>query len=293
MPATFDLLEPEFATEVVDSLSYYDGEARVVAGSTAVTILLRQGLLRPAALVSINRLQDLADISYEDGSVRMGALVTHRGVETSPLVRQHLPALAETFGRVANVRIRNAATVGGVVAEADYASDPPAALLAMRAAVEVLGPDGPRELGMEGFCTGFYETVLQPNELVTGIRVPVPSPAARAVYEKFATRSSEDRPCIGVFALVELAHDGRTCKDLRVSVGAAAEIPQLFEDVMLQASGAVLDDEAVRTIAEQYADRIETISDVRGSAWYRTQMVRVWVRRAIERARGLCLEAVA
>jgi aerobic carbon-monoxide dehydrogenase medium subunit len=293
MPASFALLRPDSDTEVVDNLTRYGPDARIVAGATALTILLRQGLIRPSALVSLERVPGLSDIRLDDGYVTIGARVTHRSVETSPLVRQLMPALALTFGQVANIRVRNAATVGGVLAEADYASDPPAALLALGASVETLGPDGRQEVSIGRFFTGFYETVLAPNQLVTGVRIPIPSPSARAVYEKFATRSSEDRPCVGVFALVRLADDGRTCADLRVSVGAAAEVPQLFEDVLALARGRVLDDELIRGIADQYAERIETISDMRGTAWYRTEMVRVWVRRALERAHEQSLEAAA
>src|SRR6185295_5939038 len=144
--------------------------------------------------------------------------------------------LAFTFGTVANVRVRNAATVGGVLAEADYASDPPTAFLALDASVEVASPGGARQIAIGDFFRGFYETALEPNEIVTHVRVPLPATGTSAVYEKFVTRSSEDRPCVGVFAALRVADDGR-CDELRVAAGAVAEVPQRFPDIEALAHG--------------------------------------------------------
>ncbi len=285
MPQAVAFLQPGSAQEAVELLDQYGDEAKVVAGATALTILLRQHLIRPSALLSIGSLPGLDEIRREDGFLHVGALVTHRAVELSPLVRESLPVLARTFETVANVRVRNAATVGGVLAEADYASDPPAAFLALDATVEALGPSGQHDIPIADFFRGFYETALESNEIVTGVRVPVPAGGTRAVYEKFVTRSSEDRPCVGVFASVRTAADGRTCEDVRVAVGAASEVPQRFPDVEARARGQALDEDVVGSIADAYAERVDTLSDMRGSAWYRTEMVRVWVRRALENAR--------
>ena len=138
---------------------------------------------------------------------------------------------------------------------------------------------------MNEFTVSFYSTALEPSEIVTAVRVPVPQPGTHAVYHKFVTRSSEDRPCVGVAGVVRLAADGKTAEDVRVSVGAAAEIPQRFPELEQELLGRELDDAAMRSIADGYAERIDTLDDMRGSSWYRTQMVRVWVRRALEDAR--------
>jgi aerobic carbon-monoxide dehydrogenase medium subunit len=277
VPRDIAFLEPHTVHEAVALLDAHGDDARIIAGATAVSILLRQGLIHPSALISISKLPGLGDIRSSGGELHIGALVTHRHVETSALVRQMLPALAETFGTVANIRIRNAATVGGVLAEADYASDPPAAFLALDAVVHVLGPKGARRIPIADFVQGFYATALAPNELVTHVSLPIPSQPVRAVYEKFITRSSEDRPCVGVFAVVMA--DG-----VRVAVGAAAETPQRFPDIEAVAEGQPLTDRLIDAIADAYAERIDTLSDMRGSAWYRTEMIRVWVRRALQKA---------
>jgi aerobic carbon-monoxide dehydrogenase medium subunit len=284
MPGHMAFLRPRSPEETVAILDHYGDEARVVAGSTAVSILLRTGLIRPQALVSIAHLPDLATIRRENGTLHIGALTTHRAAETNPLLEESLPSLAYTFSTVANVRVRNAATVGGVLAEADYASDPPAAFLALDATVHALGPSGTRSIPITSFFRGFYETALASNEIIVGVSVPIPPPNTRSVYEKFVTRSSEDRPCVGVFAQVTLVEDNRTCADLRVAVGAASETAQRFPDVEARVRGQSLDEDAARAVADAYAERIDTLSDLRGSAWYRTEMVRVWVRRAILRA---------
>ena len=285
MPGSLAFYHPRSLEEAVGLLAELGDEAKVVAGSTALSILLRQRLIAPAALVDIGRLPGLGAIAVRDGQLVLGALVRHRDVERSPIVREHLPVVAETFGRVANVRVRNAATVGGVMAEADYASDPPAVFVALDAIVDAHGPGGAREIPAREFFVAFYETALEPAEIVTGVRVPLPPPGSRAVYEKFVTRSSEDRPCVGVAAVVRLGAD-RTVEDLRVAVGAAAETPQRFPEIEAEAHGRRLDDALTRRVADRYAEPIDTLDDMRGSAWYRTEMVRVWVRRAIDHAAG-------
>lgn len=290
MPGSLAFYHPSTIDEAVRLLAELGDEAKVVAGSTALTLLLRQGLIAPSGLVNIGRLPGLDGIAVRDGELVLGALVRHREVELSPLVREQLPIVAETFGRVANVRIRNAATVGGVVAESDYASDPPALLVTLDATIDAVGPNGARSIPASEFFVAFYETALEPAEIVTAVRVPIPPTGTRTVYEKFVTRSSEDRPCVGVAAAVRLNADGAV-EDLRVTVGAAAETPQRLPDVESMARGRRLDETLAREVADRYADAIEALDDMRGSAWYRTEMVRVWVRRAIEHAAGTGAEA--
>jgi carbon-monoxide dehydrogenase medium subunit len=278
------LLQPKTLAETIDCLAQYGDEARIVAGATALSILLRQRLLQPSALVSIGGLPGLSAIEVRDGYLRIGALATHRAVELSPLVKRAVPVLAQAFGVVANVRVRTVATVGGVLAEADYASDPPPVILALDGEVETFGPAGGRLIPAREFFVGFYETALAPGEMVTGLRLAIPPDGTYAVYEKYVTRSREDRPCLGAVAAVRLGADGRTCLELRVAVGAVAEVPQRFAEVEALARGSWLDADVIRAIADGYAERVDTLADMRGSAWYRTEMIRVWVRRAIEHA---------
>lgn len=277
---------PASLGEALGLLAAHGEDARAVAGSTAVSIMLRNGLIRPSVLVALGGIGGLRGISVGPDAVELGALVTHRQVELHAGVRAAIPALVYTFAAVANPRVRNAATVGGVVAEADYASDPPATLIGLGADIVAEGPAGRRTIPASAFFVAFYETALRPGELVTAVRVPMPAAGTSAVYRKYVSRSSEDRPCVGVFASCRpSAGGGATWDDVRVAVGAAGETPARFPDLEAAASGTDLGDDIVATIADGYAARIDTLDDVRGSAWYRTEMVRVWVRRALDAAR--------
>jgi carbon-monoxide dehydrogenase medium subunit len=243
-------------------------------------ILLRARLIEPSAFVSISEVEGLGQITVEDGKLVLGALATLDAVASSPVVHEAVPGLAEVFDVVGNIRVRCAATVGGLLAEADYASDPPCALLALDAEVVIKGPEGTRVVALADFLVGYYQTVLEPDELVVAVRVPLSEPGAVAVYEKFRTRSSEDRPCVGVFASATTAADG-TCTSVRLAIGAVSERPERFADLEQAAVGAVLDEDVAKQIADGYAERIKTLDDMRGSSWYRTEMVRVWGRRAL------------
>jgi carbon-monoxide dehydrogenase medium subunit len=273
----FQVSRPETIGEAVALLKTVDG-SKAVAGSTAVTIMLRQGLIRPTMLVSLGGLDGLRDIRVKGDQLEIGALCTHRNVETSPVVRQFAPLLAEAFSKVGNIRVRNVATVGGVVAEADYASDPPAALTALDAEILVHGSRR-RSIPVGSFFVGFYETVLEPHEIVTGIRVPIKKHHGYA-YLKYTSRSSEDRPCVSAAALVDLGESG-VCRSARIAVGGATEVPLTIREAEETLVGRVIDEAAARDIGEAYAAAADPLSDMRGSAWYRRQMISVWVRRSL------------
>jgi aerobic carbon-monoxide dehydrogenase medium subunit len=260
-------------TDVQEALALraeHGDDATVLAGGTFLGILMNQGFLAPSAFLSLGRVDALRGIQAAGGELRIGAMTTHREMERSERVRAGWPVLARAFGLVASPRVRNQATVGGVLADADYASDPPAVLQALGARVVLRSPRAEREVGIDELILGYYETCIEPDELLVEVIVP-PCPE-RAVYRKFRSRSSEDRPCVAVAA----TRDGER---VRVVVGAVAEVPQEFPDVC--AAGA-LDARVAREIAAAYAERIEPMSDARGSAAYRRRVTEVEVRRALE-----------
>ena len=237
-------------------------DATVLAGGTFVGILMNQGLLAPAALLSLARVEELRRVEVVDGELRVGAMVTHRTVERE--VRDGWPVLARAFSLVASPRVRNVATVGGVLADADYASDPPAMLAALGARAVLRSPRGDRTVSVGELILGYYETCIEPDELLVEVRVP-PQPE-RATYRKFRSRSSEDRPCVAVAAVNGGA-------GVRVVVGAVAETPQDFPELC---------DGEPAEIGARYAERIEPLSDSRGSAAYRRRVIAAEVRRAVE-----------
>lgn len=279
--------EPTTVEEATALLADLGEAAKVLAGGTWLTIVLKQGLLAPEALVSLHRIPGLDRIEVDaDGTLRVGARVTHRQMECSDVVRAGWPMLAETYRVVANVRVRHQATVGGNLCDADYASDPPTTLTALDAEVVAISARGERRIPVADLIVGHYETVLAPAELVTEVRVPPLPAGASGVYIKYRSRSHEDRPCVGVAALVVTDGEG-VCRDLRVTVGAVASTPQRLREAEAIARGRVLDEGVAREVARAYAAAIDPLADIRGSAWYRTRMIEVWVRRAILAANGV------
>jgi carbon-monoxide dehydrogenase medium subunit len=281
-----EILEPRSVDEAVSALGQHGDDAKVIAGGTALVLMLKNRLVAPEYLISLGQVAGLNGIAYEPGlGLRLGALVSIRQAEMSSVVREHFPTLAETFGKVASVRVRHQATVGGNMSEADYASDPPCVLVALRARAVAEGPNGRREIPLTDFFQDFYETALAPDEILTEVIVPEASKTAKQTYIKYVTRSSEDRPCIGACAWVDADESG-ACQELRVTLGAVAGTPQEFAEAEGWANAQQLGPDLIRQIADHYAEHIDPVSDMRGSAWYRKQMASVFVRRAIEGALG-------
>jgi len=261
-------LAPASLEEALSLKAERAGNATVVAGGTFVGLMVNQRLLVPEAFLSLQRVGGLDSIEAGE-ELRLGALATHRSVELAPVVRERWPALRQAFALVATPRVRNQATVGGVLADADHASDPPAMLLALGARAVVRSVRGERELSIDELIVDFFQTSLEPDELLVEVRVP--GGPHRATYRKFRSRSHEDRPAVGVAAC-------RRGDDLRVVVGAVAGRPQWFPELCDP-------DGDPAEIGRAYAEAIDAISDVSGSADYRRRVVGVEVRRALEELR--------
>lgn len=267
--------------EAVSALRASDGDAKLVAGGTAVVLLLQMRLIAPTTLIGVRTLTDVPgwkDVRVVDGHLEIGGGATLSQVAESAEVRRHAPSLAHAAGVVGNVRIRNVATMGGNLAEADYASDPPAALVSLGAVARVSDGTSTRDLPVDDLLVDFYETALA-DEVITHVRVPV-DPRARSVYLKYTSRSAEDRPCVGVAASARF--DAEVAEDVQVVVGAVAGTPQHWPEVTGRLVGTRIDSAAAAAVADEYAERVDPIEDVRGSSWYRREMVRVHVRRALE-----------
>lgn len=280
---TFALVQPRTLFEALDTLAEQGEQAKVLAGGTALILLLEQKLIAPSLLVDVGHIPDLDAIREEDDGLHVGPLTRLRELELSDHVREGWPGLAHACSVVGNVRVRNQATMGGNLAEADYASDPPPMLLALDARLTLQSQAGQRTLPLSEFFQGFYTTALEPDELITDIIVPRPAFATRMAYLKFKTRSSEDRPALGVAAVGTFSNG--VCTELRVAIGAGVEKPQRLPEVEALARGQTLGDELIAEVAEGYSSQMETLDDLRGSAWYRSQMIRVHIRLALEEIR--------
>ena len=277
----FELVEPTSVPEALAALAAFDGEARVVAGGTALLPMIRLGLLRPDRLVSLDRVPALRGVRAGAETLAIGAMTPLADLHRSADVRVGWRLLAEACGRVATPAIRSSATLGGTLAYAEAASDPAPALLCLEAEVRVAGRDGERSVPATGFFRGFYETALETGEIVIDVRLPRPPAGGRGGYVKFVSRSAEDKPLIGAAALLVMDAAGRRCVDLRIGLGGAAPTPMRALRAEARVRGQPLTDSAIRAAAEAAAAEAEPLSDLMGTADYRREMIRVWVRRLL------------
>jgi carbon-monoxide dehydrogenase medium subunit len=280
---SFDLLQPRSLQEAVELLQKHGDESRPIAGGTTLVILMKQRALHYKYLVDLQTIPGLSQIAHESDGVRIGALVTHRMVETSPVIRQAFPALAEAFSHIGNVRVRQTASVGGNLAHADYRLDPPPALLVLNAELNVFGPQGSRVIPLQNFFQGMYETALMPGEILVGVKVPFTPADSRAVYLRYSALSANDWPCLGVAGFLSKVN-GR-CKELRIALGGMAATPVSLDGLEF-ANDQPLDQPVIDKVIECVERQIAPFSDLRGSEWYKRRMARLFVKKTIERLNG-------
>jgi len=276
---SFDLLQPRSLPEAVAMLARHGDDARALGGGTTLVILMKQRALYYPYLVDLQTIPGLAEIKVESDGVRIGALVTHRRLECSPVMRASFPALADAFGQIGNVRIRQTASVGGNLAHADYRLDPPPALLVLGAEVSLFGANGVRTVPLSRFFRGLYETVLEPAELLIDIKVPFMPENSRAVYLRYNTLSANDWPCLGVAAFLTKAN-GR-CRELRVALGGLASTPVLVGGLDF-IKDQTLDFAVIERLLDTVDQQIAPFADLRGSEWYKRRMARLFVKKAVE-----------
>jgi carbon-monoxide dehydrogenase medium subunit len=279
---TFDYLEPNTLEEAFTLLKKHGDEARVIAGGTSLLIMMRQRLLMPKIVVSLARLPNFDKITYkEHDGLLIGAGARHRDIELSPLVTRRYPLLHETFRKVAQPRIRNMGTVGGNLAVGDPLTDPGASLMALDAKVKITSADGERVLKIDEFFIDYYETALQPGELITEIQVPPPARRGWA-HIKFTPRSVEDFATVGI-ALTLQVKDG-TCQEVRLALNSVGSTIVRARQAEAALRGQKASDSVFREMGEIAATEVDPMDDNRGSAEYKRELVKVWVRRAAKEA---------
>ncbi len=278
----FELAEPATIEHALRLLDPDDGAVRPVGGGTALMLMMKAGVFQPAKLVSLRRIPGLSGIAaLPDGGLAIGALTPLATVERSADVMRQAGVIVRTMRRLSNIRVRNVATIGGCLAHGDPHMDLPPVLMSLGATITVTGRAGTRTIMVEDLFTGYYETVLARDELITELQIP-PQYARRAAYLKCTTGSADDWPALGV--AVSFKPDGRTIHEPRVVVSAATEKATRLKGAEKVLTGATIDDAALARAGDAAADEAETISDVRGSAPYKRELLRVYVRRAVREA---------
>jgi carbon-monoxide dehydrogenase medium subunit len=278
----FELAEPTTLAEAIRLLDPDDPSVRPIAGGTALMLMMKAGVFRPARLVSLRALGELSAIATQrDGALKIGAMVPLAVLERSEAVRAHAPVIAATLRTLSNVRVRNVATVGGHLAHADPHMDLPPVLIALGAHIVVAGPAGERTIPVENLFAGYFETVLAKNELITALIVPGQG-ARRAAYLKCTTRAVHDWPALGV--AVSIDGDANAVRAARIVISAATEKPIRLPAAEAALQGGRPDDALLQRAGDAAAAEAETITDGQGSAAYKRQLVRVHVRRALAAA---------
>lgn len=281
----FEFHAPTSLSEAADLLARYDGEANLMAGGTALMLLLKQSLVQPDHLISLHRVPEARSIDVSDGVLRIGGLVTMREVEQSSVVREATPLLANAYSRVATVRIRNSATVGGGLAQADPAMDPPPALLILDASVKVTSAKGERVVPIGDWYADYYETTIEPGEIVTELQVPVQPKDMKWTYIKYLPRTEDDYATVSAAALGRV--DGGKIAEVRVGLGAVASTALRATDLEAALRGADATFDVLKDASQSVSGIVDPTTDPRGSAEYKRDMSVVFARRAMQAALGV------
>lgn len=284
----FDYLEPTTVAEACALLKQHGGDARVYAGGAYLGIVMKQGLLEPKALVNIKKIEALKGIRFDakEGLI-IGALVTHRELETSALAQEKFPVLCEAEKEVANIRVRNVATVGGNLASGEPLTDLAQIFMALDGKAKIVSPAGERVLSLDEFFIDYYQTSLGEDEILTQVVLPSLPAHSGIDYIRFSSSSVVDKPSVGVCVRVTL--DGEVCKAVRIVLGCVGATPiraRKGEELLV---GKKLEVGFIEQAAKSAAEECKPISDIRGSERYKRGVVRALTKRAVSAAHELAL----
>ncbi|MGH6673588.1 MAG: FAD binding domain-containing protein [Xanthobacteraceae bacterium] len=281
----FEMVEPSSLKEALSMLDPQKPTIRPVAGGTALMLMMKAGVFTPTRLVCLHRIEpEHGRITVgSNGELRIGAMATLREVEKDANVAKHLPVLKRAMRTLSSVRVRNVARVGGALAHGDPHMDLPPVLSALGARIAIAGPNGTRELPLEKLYAGYYETVLEKNELITAAMVPALN-GRKTAYMKVTSRTADDWPSLGVAVSFSLTN-GRI-RDPIVIVSAATEKVTRMDAAENALQGAAPEDATLRRAGDAAADEVQALSDAHGSAPYKRELLRVYLRRAVRQALG-------
>ncbi len=288
----FEYFEPLTVEEVVSLLSKYGDRAKALAGGTDLVVRMKERTLMPQYVVNIGRIADLNYIRFnDDRGLRVGTLTTIREMEQSRLLQPRYSIISQAAGQLADIAVRNVATVGGNLCNAAPSADMAPALVALSAAIKLVSTTGERVVPLENFFTGPGTTVLKPDELLVEIQVPTPPAHTAGVYLKHSIRGVADLAIVGVAVVLTLDSGNGVCTDAKVVLGAVAPTPMRARKAEAILKGKKLDRELIEKAAQTASDESSPIDDVRSSAEYRREIVKVLAGDAIRQATELTKSA--
>jgi aerobic carbon-monoxide dehydrogenase medium subunit len=277
----FDFHQPTSIADASQLLGQHGDAARAMAGGTALLLAMRQRLLSPPHVISLDAIQPLRGITFDAAQgLRIGAFVRHAEIGQSEIVKAHYPMLAQMAGELANPQVRNQGTLGGNLCYADPATDPPSCLLALAAQVRLASARGERVLAMHEFLVDYYTTALAQDEVLVEILIPPPPRNFIGLYARHLRTAAEHRPLV-IVAITAL-RDHNALSHVRLVVGASVPFAQRCPRAEAILQNAPISVATAQAAAQAAADEIEPLSDARGSADYRREIVRVVVRRGLE-----------
>jgi len=285
----FEYLMPTTTNEAISLHESYGEGAKYIAGGTDVIVKIKEGKISPQYLISLRHLHGFDHIIYENGELRIGAMVTHRMLELSPIIRKEFPILTDAVENIGSVQIRNVATIGGNIANAVPSADGAIPLITLSAEVRVIGPKGERIIALEDFFIGPEKTILKSGEILLEFLIPKLPPHTGAAYWKHTRRAAMELPILGVAVLISLDDDMQTCTQARIGLGVVAPTPMRAKNAEAILKGNKVDGEILEKAGKAAAQECKARDSIRGKAWYRRDMVELFVQRmaivAMERAR--------
>lgn len=281
--APFEYVVPQTFEQAIGLLDPDDPNVRPVGGGTAIMLMMKAGVMRPTKLISLHRIGGKhREISTNlKGELVIGALARLTDLEHSEIVATGWPVLTRAFRALSNPRVRNVATIGGNLAHGDPHMDLPPVLSVLNARLIATSPRGSREISVDVLCTGYYETVLLADELISEIIVP-PMGQQLAAYMKVTTRVSHDWPAVGIGVSLQSQDD--TIKNIRLIVGAATDRPTRLTFAEQMLTGATVSEKLLRTAGIESAQALEIADDTHGSAAYKKHLISIYVGRVINAA---------
>lgn len=282
IPESFDYYRASSVDEALQLLTRHGDDAKLLAGGHSLIPMMKLRLAAPAVLIDIGGLRDLARVREDGGEIRIGALSTHHSLETSGTLKSKAPAIAEAASEIGDVQVRNRGTIGGSLVHADPGADLPAVIIAHNATLVLRGQQGERTVPANEFFVELLTTAIEPNEILTEVRVPSLPAGTGSAYLKFPNPAS-GYSVVGVAAIVTLGRDG-TCQDARIGIGGAGATPVRAAAAENALKGKQPTPGTIREAADAAADGIETLDDIHASAAYRTHLIKVYTRRALEEA---------